>query len=291
MSDTETPAETAAAEPEQTTEATEAAATPEPAAPPQDDAAERARKASFAEARRYKRDLESRVAARERELAEERAALQAEVASAKQTLQRLKSGQVLEALYEIGVDTETLVAELTAAATQTPEQRRMAQELRELREERKREQAEREQLTAAQQQAAARQQLHAQVSEAVEKDPDPRLARLRAENPAGAKEFARAVAIRAEAAIARGERVTFADVAEAVWSDARRTYDLARIAFRDEEPAQAAPAAQRGGKQPPKPGGGALSAKGKDLASMPPDKAVAALLSMSDAEIEQLARG
>lgn len=266
----------------------------EPAPAPEVTPEERARRAAYAEARRYKRDIESRMAARERELAAEREALMSQSSSATKLVERLKSGDLLEALHEIGVTPEQLVDHLTAAASESPEQRRIAKELRELRQEREREQKERAEREEQARQQQARQQLYTQVSDAVDAATDARLVRLKAENPDGVKEFARAVAIRAEAALKRGERVVLNDVAEAVWADARRTYDLARIAFRDEDgqPVTATPpTAAKGKPQPPRPGAGTTTARGKSLSELPTDKAISALLSMSEAELEQLAKG
>jgi hypothetical protein len=284
--------ETAApvAEPTETPAAEPAAADAPPPEATADDPVKRAEKAAFARARQYKRDLESRYAADRRALDEERAQLQASTAAERQVIARLRAGEI-EALQELGVDADALVQYLTAAATQTPEQRTMARELRELRErEQAREAAERER-QQAHLTSQARAKLYEQVSTAVAQDTDPRLVRLRAANPAGAEEFARAVTARAEREIAAGKRVRLADVAESVWADARKTYDLARHAFADDEPPTVTAGKPATGKSPPKPGGGKTGAKPVDLSKLTKDQQIAAVLAMSDAELDELARG
>lgn len=280
MSDTETaaPEQTETAAPAETPE-TEAPAEETPPAAPAPDP-ERALAARHAELRRHKRDLEARVASERAQLEQERAQLK----DALGVVDKLRSGDILEALEPLGIGVEALVAHLEEAATLSPEVRKMKRQLAELEAE-KAAKAKAEQERAEQERTLTEQrQLTERITKAVDEADHPKLKAL---DPEERAEFTAALVAEARAVLRRGESTTLDALAEKIFA---RVEKAARIASKWAAPAapSAEPAASGKAKMPPKPGGSSIEARIR--AAKSDEERISIILSATPAEQEALAR-
>jgi hypothetical protein len=270
--ETTAPAETAPAEP--------AAVETPPAAPAEPDPAERALAAKHAELRRHKRDLEARVASERAQVEAERVQLK----DALEVVEKLRSGDILEALERLGIGADALVTHLEEAATLSPDVRRMKKQLAEMQAEKVKLEKEQRDRETEQRALTEQRQLAAGIQKAVDESDHPK---VRALDPEERAEFTAALVAEARAVLRRGETARLDEIAERIFT---RVEKAAKIHSKWSAPATEEPTkpGKPGVKTPPKPGGSSIEARIRSAKT--DEERVAIILGATPAEQEALAR-